>query len=99
MLMDNYRHISLLTSTSKVFEKVVFNQSINDYFQRNDSFYSSQYGFRKLHSAEFAALELTDMILKDIDDKNISLAIFMDLSTASDTINHQILLINKTFMG
>ena len=98
MLMDNYRPISLLTSTSKVFEKVVFNQ-LYDYFQRNDLFYSSQYGFRKLHSTEFAALELTDRILKDIDDKNISLAIFMDLSKAFDTLNHQILLNKLNFYG
>ena len=91
MLMDNYRPISLLTSISKVFEKVVFNQ-LYDYFQRNYLFYSSHYGLRKLQSREFAALELTDRILKDIYYKNISLAIFMDLSKAFDTLNHQILL-------
>ena len=39
----------------------------------------------KNHSTEYAAMELTDKILKDIDDKNISLAIFMDLSKAFDT--------------
>ena len=35
---------------------------------------------------------LTDKILKDIDDKNISLAIFMDLSKAFDTLDHGILI-------
>ena len=59
--MDNYRPISLLTSTSKVFEKVVFTQ-LYDNFQKNNLFYPNQYGFRKLHSTEFAALELTDRI-------------------------------------
>ena len=96
--MDNYRPISLLTSTSKVFEKVVFTQ-LYDYFQKNSLFYPNQYGFRKLHSTEFAALELTDRILKDIDEKNISLAIFMDLSKAFDTLNHQILLQKLNFYG
>ena len=67
MLMDNYRPISLLTSTSKVFEKVLVTQ-LFDYFQKNSLFYPNQYGFRKLHSTEFAALELTDRILKDIDE-------------------------------
>ena len=36
-------------------------------------------------------MELTDKILKDIDDKNISLAVFMDLSKAFDTLDHDIL--------
>ena len=90
-LMDNYRLISLLTSISKLFEKVVFTQ-LYDYLHKNQLFYSSQYGFRKLHSTEFAALELTDRILKDIDDRDVSLAIFMDLSKAFDTLDHHILL-------
>ena len=92
-IMDNYRPISLLTSITKLFEKVVFTQ-LNDYFRNNDLFYDSQYGFLKDHSTEYAAMELTDKILKAIDDKNISLAIFMDLSKAFDTLDHGIL-INK----
>ena len=82
--MGNYRPISLLTSISKLFEKVVFTQ-LYDYFRNNDLFCDSQYGFLKNHSTEYAAMELTDKILKDIDVKNISLAVFMDLSKAFDT--------------
>ena len=37
-------------------------------------------------------MELADKILKDIDDKNISLAIFMDLDKASDTLDHGVLI-------
>ena len=90
-IMDNYRPVSLLTATSKVFEKVAYIQ-LYEYFDRNNLFYPSQYGFRKIHSTELAGLELTDRILKDIDEKNVSLAIFMDLSKAFDTLNHHILL-------
>ena len=92
-LMDNYRPISLLTSTSKLFEKLY------NYFHENQLFYASQYGFRKMHSTELAALELTDRILKDIDERNVSLAIFMDLSKAFDTLDHQILLTKLNFYG
>ena len=51
--MDNYRPISPLTSISKLFEKVVFNQ-LFEYFHKDNLFYDSQYGFRKLHSTELA---------------------------------------------
>ena len=66
-LLGNYRPISLLTSTSKLFEKIVFNQ-LYDYFHENQLSYSSQYGFRKLHSTELAALELSDRFVKDVDE-------------------------------
>ena len=45
-LMDNCRSVSLLTSTSKVFEKVVFTQ-LYEYFDKNNLLNSSQYGIRK----------------------------------------------------
>ena len=61
-LMDNYRPVSLLTSISKVFEKVVSTQ-LYEYFDKHNLFRSSQYGFRKKHSTEMAGLELTDRIL------------------------------------
>ena len=96
--MDNYRPISLLTSTSKLFEKIVFTQLYN-YFHENLIFYPSQYGFRKMHSTELAALELTDRIFKDIDERNVSLVIFMDLSKAFDAWDHQILLTKLNFYG
>ena len=86
------------SATSKVFEKVAYIQ-LYDYFNKNNLFYRSQYGFRKIHSTELAGLELTDKILKDIDEKNASLAIFMDLSKAFDTLNHEILLNKLSHYG
>ena len=47
--MENYRLISLLSSFSKVIETVIFDQ-LFDFFQCNNLFYNSQYGFRKNHS-------------------------------------------------
>ena len=96
--MDNYRPIFLWTSISKLFEKVVFSQ-LHDYFRNNDLFYDSQYGFLKYHSTEYAAMELTDKIIKDIDDKNVLLAIFMDLSKAFDTSAHGILIKESVHYG
>ena len=63
--IENYRPISLLSSFSKVIETIIFKQLFN-YFQCNILFYNSQYGFRKDHSTEFAALELIYIIKKSL---------------------------------
>ena len=82
---ENYRPISLLPIISKIFERVVHDQLYN-YFEENKLFYKHQYGFRKKHSTELAALELIDRAMKDMDEKNDPFAIFLDLSKAFDTI-------------
>lgn len=97
-IMDNFRPVSLLTAISKVFEKVAHTQ-LNDYFTQNKLFYPSQYGFRPDHSTELAALELVDRIHTDLDNKKCSVAIFMDLSKAFDTLDHDILLTKLQHYG
>ena len=94
----NYRPISLLPAISKIFEKVVYKQVYN-YMNGNNLLYKSQYGFRKKHSTEFAAMEVTDQIFKDLDQKKVPLAIFLDFSKAFDTIDHIILLDKLTYYG
>ena len=51
---SNYRPISLLPSISKIFEYVIFYQTL-DYFINNNLLYSYQFGFRPGRSTELAA--------------------------------------------
>lgn len=97
-LLNNYRPISLLPSISKVFEKAIF-QQLHSYFKLNNLYFSSQYGFREQHSCELAALELTDKIIFKMDNNNLPLCIFIDLSKAFDTIDHNILLDKLKYYG
>ena len=97
-LTDNYRPISLLPVMSKIFEKVVFIQ-LYDYLTKNKLLYDSQYGFRKLHSTELAALEFTDKIILNLDEGKLPLAIYLDLSKAFDTIDHSILISKLKYYG
>ncbi len=86
-LFTNYLPISLLPSISKIFEKVIFNP-LYHHFKINKLFYNAQYGFRNEHSTAFAAYELIDRIIQDLDKNNTSISIFLDVSKAFDTLNH-----------
>ena len=97
-ILDNYRPVSILPSISKVYEKLLHKQ-INDYFNNNKLFYTSQYGFRQMHSTELAALELVDRILFDLDKGETPISIFLDLSKAFDTIDHEILIGKLQYYG
>ena len=62
-------------------------------------FYPSQYGFRRGHSTELAATELIDLFIQKLDADKLPLAIFLDLSKAFATLNHDILLDKLCFYG
>lgn len=97
-MFDNYRPVSVLSSVSKVYERIMHDQIYN-HFNGLNLFYNSQYGFRSNHSTEYALLELTDRIITEMDNNNIPINIFMDLSKAFDTLDHKILLHKLNYYG
>ena len=96
--LSNYRPISLLPSISKIFERVIFNQ-INEYLTQNNLLSSQQFGFRRGHSTELAALKLVNHAITEMNDHNSPITIFIDLSKAFDTLNHDILLKKLKYYG
>ena len=90
-IIQNYRPISILPSLSKVFERTIHQQLFN-HFNSNILFYNNQYGFRGHHSTKMATLELIDRVTCAMDNKQFALSIFLDLSKAFDTLDHQIVL-------
>ena len=87
----NYRPISLLLTMSKLLEKVIYKRLIK-FADKYKIIYESQYGFRTKRSCEHAMLELIGKILQNKNNKQHSCAIFLDLSKAFDTLNHNILI-------
>ena len=96
--IENYRPISILPVISKVFEKVAYNQ-LFEYFSQNKLLFDSQYGFRKFHSTEHAVLELLEKLILNIDKGQMPVAVFLDLSKAFNTLDHQILLHKLKYYG
>ena len=87
-----------MPSLSKVVEKVI-HQQLHTYFTESNLYYSAQYGFRKGHSTEYALLELIDKLTNSIDKGDTPLTIFLDLSKAFDTLDHNILLNKLNYYG
>ena len=96
--IENYRPISLLPAISKIIERAIFYQ-ITTYFNINKLFHNNQYGFRKEHSTELAALEVIDRITCNMDNGKIPFNIYLDLSKAFDTLDQNILIEKLKFYG
>jgi hypothetical protein len=94
----NYRPISLLPAFSKVLEKAVHMQ-LYQYMNDNNLLNDNQYGFRHYHSTEYAAIELVDRLHKALSQGNNPFAVFIDLSKAFDTLDHNILLQKLSHYG
>ena len=90
-LFSNYRPISLLPCFSKILERLVYNR-LDNFLTRFHILHDNQYGFRKHHSTELALLDIYDKISSSLDLNHHTIGLFLDLSKAFDTINHDILL-------
>ncbi len=90
-IMNNYRPVSLLPVISKVLEKLV-HKRISSFIQKKMLLYDSQFGFRCNHSTIDAILEFTGKVIKGFDTGEKTLAVFLDLSKAFDTLPHSTLL-------
>jgi hypothetical protein len=75
------------------------NDQITNFFNRFDLLYPSQYGFRGNYSTELAAIELSEKIQSAMDNNELAINIFLDLSKAFDTLDHETLLYKLKYYG
>ena len=89
--IKNYRPISLLTSFSKIYEKLMHNR-ITEFMNNHNSLHEMQYSFRAGRSCEHALLKAQSILLDTLNKKEIALLLLIDFSKAFDMVEHTILL-------
>ena len=87
----NYRPISLLSSFSKIFERIFYTR-LCDFLKKQKLLFQFQFGFREKYSSEMVIITLMDRIINALERGHFMVDIFLDFSKAFDTVNHQILL-------
>ena len=98
LLCDNYRPISLLSSLSKILEKIISIKLVN-HLEINHLLHNHQYGFQRNKSTVHHLLHLTNYISGELNKKKYCLGIFLDLKKAFDVVNHEILLKKLAKLG
>lgn len=95
---NNYRPISILPSVSKIFEKAIAKR-LNGFLETFKLLPNHQFGFRNNKSTQTAILKFTSEILKNMERRNHVVGVFLDLSKAFDSIDHNILLDKLEIIG
>ena len=89
--VSNLRPVSLLPLPSKLIEKIVHDR-IYTYCNANGLLEERQGGFRPKHSTVSTTAYFINDLYKAMNEKEVSIAVFIDAMKAFDTVNHEILL-------
>jgi hypothetical protein len=90
-VLKNFRPVSNLTFLSKILEKIVLAQTLK-HVNSNSLFSVFQSAYRPHRSTETALLKIFNDLLCALDERKITVLALLDLSSAFDTIDHEILL-------
>ena len=96
--VSNLRPVSLLPLPGKLIEKIVYNR-LYSFFETNTALDDRQGGFRSGHSTINTVANFTEDIYQAINNRMFTVATFIDLQKAFDTVDHVILLMKLEKLG
>jgi hypothetical protein len=96
--MSNYRPITIPPTISEILERVVHHQ-LYYYLNEKSVLAKEQHGFRARRATDTALIHFTDKILASMDSGQVTGVVFLDLSKAFDTVNHELLLRKLSRLG
>ena len=96
--IKNYRPISVLPTISKIFEKLIKVRLVT-HLNRNKVLNKRQFGYQKGVGTAEAICTLIDDVVEKLNQKLKVAGIFLDLSSAFDTVNHTLLLAKMEHYG
>lgn len=85
--ISDFRPISILSSISKAFERILSWQMI-EFLENKALFCNLQSGFRKGHSTSTALLKVIDDIRMNVDSRKHTVLCLLDFSKAFDSVIH-----------
>lgn len=86
----NYRPISILSPISKIVEQVA-KKRLLVFLNKNQYFFSHQYGFLEKNNTTNAAIDIVIKLQKALDDNQQAVGLFLDIKKAFDTVDHDLL--------
>ena len=91
--LSNYHPTSVLPCFSNILERLM-QYRLYKHLSNSKILYPNEFGFQKGHSTGHALFQLVDQIYESFKRCEYTIGVFIDLSKAADTADHNILLEN-----